>query len=184
MPYLANVNVRWGMFDLQNLREMKFEADELETYGLRYGDIVMCEGGEPGRCAIWTDQVPNMMLQKAIHRIRSKDEVNFRYLYYNLLDKARAGHLESLFTGSTIKHLPGEKLKTVKVEVPTNKLMDLFSKTVEPMACQVEVLTKRNQNLRATRDLLLPKLISGQLDVEELDIDLGLTSDELQGTSV
>ena len=60
MPYLANLNVRWGTFDLQNLREMRFETDELETYGLKYGDIVMCEGGEPGRCAVWTDQVPNM----------------------------------------------------------------------------------------------------------------------------
>jgi type I restriction enzyme S subunit len=46
MPYLANVNVRWGEFDLQTLREMRFETDERETYGLRYGDIVMCEGGE------------------------------------------------------------------------------------------------------------------------------------------
>lgn len=182
MPYLANVNVRWGMFDLQNLREMKFEADELETYGLKYGDIVMCEGGEPGRCAIWTDQVPNMMLQKAIHRIRSKGDVNFRYLYYSLLDRALTGKLEALFTGSTIKHLPGEKLKTVKVEVPTKELMDLFAKTVEPMACQVEFLNKKKENLRKTRDLLLPKLISGQLDVEELDIDLGLNAEELQET--
>jgi type I restriction enzyme S subunit len=110
MPYLANINVRWGAFDLQSLREMKYEADELETYGLRYGDIVMCEGGEPGRCAIWTGQVPNMKLQKAIHRIRSRGDVGFRYLYYNLLHKAQAGYLESLFTGATIKHLPREKL--------------------------------------------------------------------------
>ncbi len=70
MPYLANINVRWGEFDLENLREMRFEESEIETFGLRYGDIVMCEGGEPGRCAIWKNQIPGMMIQKAIHRIR------------------------------------------------------------------------------------------------------------------
>ena len=81
--------------------------------------------------------------------------------------------METLFTGATIKHLPGEKLKTVIVEVPTKDLMDKFSKMVEPMAFQVEVLTKRNTILRTTRDLLLPKLISGKLEVEDLDIETG-----------
>ena len=49
--YLANIDVRWGYFNLGNLKEMLFKDSELERYGLRYGDIVMCEGGEPGRCA-------------------------------------------------------------------------------------------------------------------------------------
>lgn len=52
-PYLANVNVRWGLFELENLRKMRFESHEVDRYGLKYGDIVMCEGGEPGRCAVW-----------------------------------------------------------------------------------------------------------------------------------
>lgn len=56
LPYLANVNVRWGEFELSDLRLMRFEASELERFSLEYGDIVMCEGGEPGRCAIWKEQ--------------------------------------------------------------------------------------------------------------------------------
>lgn len=55
LPYLANVNVRWGSFDLSSLREMRFESHERTRYGLQFGDIVMCEGGEPGRCALWKD---------------------------------------------------------------------------------------------------------------------------------
>ena len=43
-PYLANINVRWGEFDLENLRKMRFEHNEMDRYGLKYGDIVMCEG--------------------------------------------------------------------------------------------------------------------------------------------
>ena len=118
MPYLANVNVRWGEFDFENLREMRFEAGELDRYGLKYGDIVMCEGGEPGRCAIWKDQVPGMMIQKALHRIRPHAFLNSRFLFYSFLKKGRNDELSGLFTGSTIKHLPREKLAKVLIDIP------------------------------------------------------------------
>ncbi len=118
-PYLANLNVRWGTFDLSDLREMRFEDREVERYGVRTGDIVMCEGGEPGRCAIWRDQRPGMMLQKALHRIRTKAEIDHRFLFYSLLHKGRTQSLDQYFTGATIKHLPGEKLALVEVEYPS-----------------------------------------------------------------
>ena len=51
-PYLGNSNVRWGKFELVDLAEMRFEPHEEERYSLRPGDLVVCEGGEPGRCAI------------------------------------------------------------------------------------------------------------------------------------
>lgn len=117
-PYLANINVRWGYFDLENVREMRFEQQEIERYGLKYGDIVMCEGGEPGRCAIWKDEVPGMMIQKAIHRIRPHDCLDRRFLYYSFLHKGRTGGFSSLFTGATIQHLPRQNLAKVEVEVP------------------------------------------------------------------
>lgn len=118
MPYLANVNVRWGEFDLSDLREMRFEEDEVSRFELRDGDIVMCEGGEPGRCAIWKNQTTRMMIQKALHRIRPHDDLDNRFLYYSFVNLGNAGVLASLFTGSTIKHLPREKLALVQVPVP------------------------------------------------------------------
>lgn len=124
MPYLANVNVRWGEFDLNNLREMRFEQRESERYGLKYGDIVMCEGGEPGRCALWKDQLPAMMIQKALHRIRPHSCLRPDFLYYFFLHKGRMGHLSGLFTGATIKHLPQEKLALVEVPVPPHSVQD------------------------------------------------------------
>ena len=117
-PYLANINVRWGALDLQDLREMRFEDKELDRYGLKYGDIVMCEGGEPGRCVLWKDQVPGMMIQKALHRIRPGSRVVGEFLYYTLFHQGRVGGLEQHFTGSTIKHLPGEQLARVTITVP------------------------------------------------------------------
>jgi type I restriction enzyme S subunit len=131
LPYLANVNVRWGEFDLENLREMRFEHDELDRYGLKYGDIVMCEGGEPGRCAIWKEPVSGMMIQKALHRIRARECLDHRFLFYSFLHKGRMGCFTSLFTGATIKHLPRQHLAKVEIEFPTleiqNRISDILS---------------------------------------------------------
>jgi type I restriction enzyme S subunit len=118
LPYLANINVRWGEFDLENLREMRFAHNEMDRYGLKYGDIVMCEGGEPGRCAIWKEPVQGMMIQKALHRIRPHDCLDHRFLFYSFLHKGRLGSFAPLFTGATIKHLPREKLAKVEVAFP------------------------------------------------------------------
>lgn len=118
LPYLANVNVRWGEFELGDLREMRFENREKERYGLEHGDIVMCEGGEPGRCAIWKNQIPGMMFQKALHRIRPNDCLDNRFLYYCFLNRGQEGGFDQYCTGSTIKHLPRQNLAMVEVSVP------------------------------------------------------------------
>jgi len=119
LPYLANVNVRWGEFELDSLRAMRFEPHERERYGLKFGDIVICEGGEPGRCAIWREQIPGMMIQKALHRIRPHDVLEYHFLYYNLLNIGKSRGFEQYFTGATIKHLSGEKLAKVEVDIPS-----------------------------------------------------------------
>ncbi len=165
LPYLANVNLRWGEFDLTNLREMRFEEHELETFGLKFGDIVMCEGGEPGRCAIWKDQMPGMMFQKAIHRIRCRENMGAEYLYQNLRHQAESGHFATLFTGATIKHFPREKLAKVTVVVPPKRLLDLFTSFARPVETQLAHLEAANRRAKEARDLLLPRLMSGEIEV-------------------
>ena len=165
MPYLANVNVRWGSFDLHELREMRFEHDEIETYGLKFGDIAMCEGGEPGRCAIWKGQRPQMMIQKAIHRIRCRPRITHEYLYQSLRHQGRSGQLATLFTGATIKHLPREKLAKVSVVVPPPELLKDFTDVVRPIENQIGLLKAENGRAAEARDLLLPRLMSGELAV-------------------
>ena len=130
-PYLANVNVRWGEFDLEDLPLMKFEESEQERYELKYGDLVICEGGEPGRCAIWKEQIPNMKIQKALHRVRVHDCLDYRYLFYWFLLAGKTGGLDQYFTGATIKHMPGQKLKEVVIDKPPleiqHRIADILS---------------------------------------------------------
>lgn len=154
LPYLANINVRWGEFDLSDLRKMRFEQHELERYGLKYGDIVMCEGGEPGRCALWKEQYSSMMVQKALHRIRPHDCLWPEFLYYFFLFKGRTGHLASLFTGSTIKHLPREKLALIEVPVPPQSTQIQIASVLSAYDDLIENNRRRIQLLEQAARLL------------------------------
>ena len=154
LPYLANVNVRWGSFDLDDLREMRFEHHELDRYGLKSGDIVMCEGGEPGRCALWKGQKPDMMIQKALHRIRPHNCLLSEFLFYYLLYTGRTGHLAPLFTGATIKHLPREKLAKVEVMVPPLGVQNRIASVLATYDDLIENNRRRIQLLEQSARLL------------------------------
>lgn len=153
-PYLANINVRWGSFDLDELPVMRFEESEEERYGLRYGDLVICEGGEPGRCAIWKNQIPNMKIQKALHRVRVNSEMDYRYLFYWFLLAGKNNALDQYFTGATIKHMPGQKLKQVVVDKPPfeiqKRIADILSTyddLIENNQKQIKLLEEAAQRL-------------------------------------
>lgn len=120
MPYLRNVNVRWGSFDLGDLLEMKFEDISDERYLIRKGDIVMCEGGEPGRCAVWESD-DSIHFQKALHRIRLAEGLSSRFYYYVFYLYSNNGIFSNLFTGTTIKHLTGQSLDKILVPLPPLK---------------------------------------------------------------
>jgi type I restriction enzyme S subunit len=57
-------------FDLSEVFEMDFDKKDREIFALRSGDILICEGGEPGRASIWNCEVPECYFQKALHRVR------------------------------------------------------------------------------------------------------------------
>lgn len=173
--YLANVNVRWGSFDLDNLAEMRFEDDETERYGVRYGDLIVCEGGEPGRCAIWKDEVPNMKIQKALHRVRVLPEkADAFYLLYWFIYAGQRKELVQYFTGATIKHMPGDKLKQVVVALPDlptqHRIASIFSAyddLIENNRRQIKLLEEAAQRLY--REWFVELRFPGHEDVKIVD---------------
>jgi len=117
MTYLRNLNVRWDAFDLNDLLEMPFQPHEVERYTVRAGDVVVCEGGEPGRAALW--QGAPIMFQKALHRVRPREGVlDPRWLVWHLRHDAGTGRLTEYFTGTTIKHFTGTALSRYRIAVP------------------------------------------------------------------
>ena len=166
-PYLRNVNVRWGCFDLDDLLEMKFEESEQDRYGIQIGDLIMCEGGEPGRCAIWEADIPNMKIQKALHRIRVKKSVYNKFVYYLFSLYAQNGYLEKFFTGTTIKHLTGQSLKSIEIPLPSLPEQQRIVYEIETRQTQAEAVEARIaeslQKTEALRQSILKKAFSGEL---------------------
>lgn len=166
-PYLRNVNVRWGSFDLDDLLEMKFEESEQDRYGIRKGDLIMCEGGEPGRCAIWNANIPNMKIQKALHRIRVNNMVFNKFVYCLFTLYAQNGYLEKYFTGTTIKHLTGQSLKSIEIPLPPLAEQQRIVKEIESRLSQATAsetyIENALQQAEALRQSILKKAFSGEL---------------------
>lgn len=116
--YLRNVNVRWFDFDLTDVYTMLATDEEVNNLEVRDGDMFICEGGEPGRCAIWHGDCQRMIFQKALHRFRPNNKVISDYLCYYLYYLSHNGSLEKYYTGTTIKHLTGKALAEIEVFVP------------------------------------------------------------------
>ncbi|PLS24622.1 restriction endonuclease subunit S [Bifidobacterium imperatoris] len=129
--YLGNHNVQWFKFDLSSLAEMDFAPEDQREFELRAGDILMCEGGEVGRCAIWRGQVAECYFQKALHRIRCDSQIVIPdYLVWVFKMMADAGLLVEHTHAVTIAHLPGVRLKALKVPVPSLTLQNEFAEFV------------------------------------------------------
>jgi type I restriction enzyme S subunit len=148
-PYLANINVRWGQFELENLQQMRFEPHEDERYGLIPGDLIVCEGGEPGRCAIWRGEQPVMKFQKALHRLRVKPGYSVEFLYYRMLIAGRSGELAKYFIGSTIKHLTGIGLAQVEFNFPPLAEQEKLVAILSGIDAKIDLNNRINAELEA-----------------------------------
>jgi type I restriction enzyme S subunit len=146
-PYLGNSNVRWGTFDLNDLSKMKFEDSEHKRYSLKQGDLIVCEGGEPGRCAIWESELDNMKVQKALHRIRVHPTLDNYYLYYWFLHSGKAGKLDPYFTGTTIKHLTGRALAGLPIVLPPITFQQKCSAILKSLDKKIRHNIQTNQTL-------------------------------------
>ena len=119
-PYLANFNVQWFRFEVGNLNEMDFDEKDQKEFALRDGDLLVCEGGEIGRCAVWHNDIQPCFFQKALHRVRCDTGVVLpdylaRWFQYNC---EHGGFASIEGAKATIAHLPGAKLKVLQVVVP------------------------------------------------------------------
>lgn len=159
-PYLRNTNVQWMRFELDDVKDMRVEEREVEELQLKTGDLLICEGGEPGRCAIWRDEVGEMYFQKAIHRVRPSDAVTSEYLALNLQIDCANGVLAGFFTGATIKHLTGKSLASYPVPIPPLAEQRRIVAKVEQLMALVDALETQLAASRATAANLLSALVT------------------------
>lgn len=130
-PYLRNANVHWDRLALDDLLQMDFDEEDRQEFRLQLGDVLICEGGEVGRAAIWNDELIECYYQKALHRVRPFPRASVpEFIVYVLWELARRGALREVASGATFSHLTGVKLKALRIPVPPLELQQLFGQRV------------------------------------------------------
>ena len=116
-PYLCSINVYWTGIDLSTVKQARFEDSELSKYQLSKGDLLICEGGDVGRSAVW-DRDEEMYYQNALHRVRFYGNIEPRFFQLLMESYKGAKILDNYSKGMTIKHLVQNSLNSIYFPLP------------------------------------------------------------------
>lgn len=171
--YLANKDVQWFSINETGLSEASFPLGSEQRYQIMDGDILICEGGEVGRCAVWHGPSPHFYYQKAIHRLRvDKSIANPDFIAYQFFDKAKMTNFVEVRKGvSTIAHLPGDQLMRLKFTVPPleeqNAIADYLDARTAAIDAVLEIKRKQLDILKRRRQSLIYEYVTGKRRVTE-----------------
>lgn len=140
--YLCTINVLWGSFDLTTIKRMRIEDDDIARYSVQKGDLLICEGGDTGRCAIW-NRDENLCYQNSLHRVRFYSNIMLatvaQFVFYIMKER---GELDKYCKGQTIKHLVKCALLTIPIPIPPLQLQQQFAEKIEAIEKQKAAINK------------------------------------------
>ena len=145
-------------------------ADQISRYELAKGDIVIIRMADPGKVGIVEMDVEAVFASYLVRLTPTSNRLRPYYLFYFLVDERYQGYITGASTGTTRKSASAGVLTGIDIVVPNETVLGIFESQVRTLRRLLNNLLERNTILRRTRDLLLPRLISGELDVSELDI--------------
>ena len=148
-PYLRNIDVQWDRINVEDLPQMDFSGDDLDRYRVAPGDLLVCEGGEVGRAAIWRGELPECYYQKAIHRLRRRSETadHPRFMFYVLRMATAIGVFEASEGKSTIAHLTAEALRRYRFGFPPRREQECIAAFLDREVVQIDTLIAEQQRL-------------------------------------
>ena len=167
-PYLRNLNVQWGHFDLSDVAEMDFKEQEEERYALHSGDLLVCEGGEPGRAAVWNGEIQPCYYQKALHRLRPiNSSVDTYYVMYRLWLGAIKKEFIDSNAHTTIAHLPKIRLEKLSIPVPPlaeqKRMVSLLKEYMENSNYVIAKIESQLAEINELPSALLRQAFAGEL---------------------
>ena len=171
LPYLRNTDVQWDRINVDDLPTMEITRHEYDRYTVQTGDLLVCEGGEVGRCALWSGNLTKCGFQKALHRLRPLNEKHdlARYMYYALSVASNRqafndGHL------STIAHLTGEKLRKHPFPFPSFAEQTAIARFLDHADERIQRYVRAKQKLIALleeqKQAVIHQAVTGQIDVQ------------------
>lgn len=163
-PFLGNRAVRWGEIDVSDLDEVRLTPRDLQRFRLRPGDLLVCEGGEVGRAAIWNGSIEECYYQKAVHRLRPIGTYNVLFAMYWLHYCAMTGTLTNYVTQTSIAHLPKDKFETVPLPVPaTVAEQTAIATCLSDMDTEIAAVERRLLKVRHVKQGLMQELLTGRI---------------------
>lgn len=164
-PYIGNIAVQWGKIDVSDLAYMRMTIADKEKYRLEDGDLLVCEGGEVGRSAIWSTPVEECYYQKALHRLRPQGVLSAEFMEAYLFYAATINLFINYTSQTSIAHLTQEKINLVPVVVPDKKeqerMVNILSKAKK--VCMTE--QKKLRKFKSIKSGLMHDLLTGNVRV-------------------
>jgi type I restriction enzyme S subunit len=176
-PFLRTANVLWGRVDLSKLDQMDFSEPEIAKLALEMEDLLICEGGDIGRTAIWEKQIPLCLYQNHLHRLRAnRSEIIPRfYMYWMQAALTLLGLYEGAGNRTTIPNLSRSRLSSFLVPVPSKKEQEAIVIILRKLQ---KVISQQEQIILKTKELkrsLMHRLFTYGLRGEELkETEIGL----------
>ena len=137
--YITTSNLYWDRFELDNLKSMYYKDSELERCTAKKGDLLVCEGGDVGRSAIWPYNY-DICLQNHVHRLRPYFEGYTRFVYYAMWLYKSIGEIGG--KGIGIKGLSASALKTIVIPLPPLAEQHRIVEKIEQLLGEIDKLKK------------------------------------------
>ena len=146
-PYLCSINVYWNGIDLTQVKTALFTDEELSKYALQTGDVLVCEGGDVGRTAIWHDNRP-MYYQNALHRVRFFGGMLPEFFVMLMECYKGLQILDNYSKGMTIKHLVQSSLKDIIFPLPPIKEQERVVERLNQLKPYIEFYDVKDSSLQ------------------------------------
>lgn len=169
--YLSNRDVNWFSINTDGLATTSFPLNCESRYGIRDGDILICEGGDVGRCCVWRGPSPDFYFQKAIHRLRVNPHVAVpEYIAYQMFQKAKVSEFREVRKGeATFSHLPGDQLDSLRFAMPPleeqKRIVAYIDDRCAAIDSVIEARTKQISRLEDYRKALIFQYVTGKKEV-------------------
>ena len=164
--YLCALNVKWYTFDFTTLKQIRLEEKEKERYLVRKGDLLICEGGDVGRSAIWESDNP-IYYQNALHRVRFYQNIN-QYFFLHVLNYYKnIGLIDDVSGGVTIKHFTQNSMQKLLFPLPPLAEQERIVSVIKNIFSQIDTLDQNKSDLQTaikqTKSKILDLAIHGKL---------------------
>lgn len=165
-PYLRNQDVQWGSISTEGLPQMDVRPNEMERYTVLDGDLLVCEGGDVGRAAVWHGNP--IVYQKALHRLRPRRDDQTYFMYYTLIAAKWRGAFSESDSKSTISHLPAEVFRAYSFTFPPADEQRAIVIALDRETARIDALiakkTRFIQLLKEKREALIARAVTKGLD--------------------